>query len=252
MFNFKSYILLTTLALVFTACQQETDSTALATGHIQLRLSTDDALRTRAQQDVSDISSWYAVVSNGSETLFDQQIGNQLSAREFDPGTYSISVRNYHDTDAALAANSGWGDAYHTGSVSNVEISAGGTAYVHIACGRSENAKFRLDYTEFSGIIDALTISSPRQLTFAYSEGTLANEAFFEPGATLTYTITYTISGETKTTETQTLTLGTAATVSILKIKSDIYGSIIVNLTCDNTFEGDAQSDIVIDGASGM
>lgn len=244
--------ILSCTALLFTACQQ-TDEPILTDGkgHIQLRLSADNGVSTRAMQDVEDISTWYAVVSNGSETLYDQQISGELGARAFDPGTYAIDVRNYNDVDVANAAKSGWGDAYYTGSASDIEVSAGGTAYVHIACGRALNAKFRLDYSEFSGIINALTITEPKTLTFAYSDGTLANEAFFPPKSALTYTITYTIGNETKTTEQQTLTLGDAATVSILKIKSDIYGTLSISLTCDNEFEGDAQSDIIIDGASG-
>lgn len=244
--------ILSCTALLFAACQQ-TDEPILTDGkgHIQLRLSADNGVSTRAMQDVEDVSTWYAVVSNGSETLYDQQISGELGARPFDPGTYAIDVRNYNDVDAANAAKSGWGDAYYTGSASDIEVSAGGTAYVHIACGRALNAKFRLDYSEFSGVINALTITEPKALTFAYSDGTLANEAFFPPKSALTYTINYTIGDDTKTTEPQTLTLGDAATVSILKIKSDIYGTLSISLTCDNEFEGDAVSDITIDAASG-
>ena len=244
--------ILSCTALLFVACQQADEpSFSDGKGHIQLRLSADNGVRTRAMQDVEDVSAWYAVVSNGSETLYDQQIGSELAARAFDPGTYAIDVRNYDDADAANATKDGWGDAYYTGSATDIEVSAGGTAYVHIACGRALNAKFRLDYSEFSGIINALAISAPKALTFSHSDGTLANEAFFPPKSAITYTITYTIGDETKTTEPQTLTLGDAATVSILKIKSDIYGVISVSLTCDNEFEGDAESDIIIDGASG-
>lgn len=251
--RFSIYIVFTmAFALVFAACQQDSDPTSAgAQGHILLRLSTDNTLRTRAMQDVEDVSTWYAVVSDGTQTLYDQQISGELGARPFNPGTYAIDVRNHNDVDAANNANGGWGDAYYTGSARDIEVSAGGTAYVHIACGRALNAKFRLDYSEFSGIINALTITSPKTLTFAYAEGTLAREAFFPPHTEITYTINYTIGDDTKTTEPQTLTLGDAATVSILKIKSDIYGTLSVSLTCDNEFEGDAESIIAINGASG-
>ena len=251
--RFSIYIVFTmAFALVFAACQQDSDPTSAgAQGHILLRLSTDNTLRTRAMQDVEDVSTWYAVVSDGTQTLYDQQISGELEARPFNPGTYAIDVRNYNDVEAANNANGGWGDAYYTGSASDIEVSAGGTAYVHIACGRALNAKFRLDYSEFSGIINALTITSPKALTFAYAEGTLAREAFFPPHTEITYTINYTIGDDTKTTEPQTLTLGDAATVSILKIKSDIYGTLSVSLTCDNEFESDAESIIAINGASG-
>ena len=237
-------------ATLFEACRQE-DSLAPGKGHICLRLSADDATLTRAQQDVTNPASWYAIITDATSTLYDDQIGDVLEARDFDAGTYNISVRSYDDADAALAANDGWGAAYHEGSANNVEVSAGGTAYVHISCGRALNAKFRLDYSEFSGIIKALTISSPKNLTFSYTDGTLANEAYFTPNSTLTYTITYTFGDVTKTTDVQTLTLGGAATVSTLVIKSDINGALNINLTCDDEFEGDAQSDIIIDGSSG-
>lgn len=234
------------------ACQQEESSPVLSgKGRICLSLSADDALQTRAQRDVEDPSTWYAVITDGTSTLYDQQISGQLGARDFDAGTYNIAVRSHNDLDAAIAGDNGWGAAYFEGAANNVEVSAGGTAYVHIACGRALNAKFRLSYSTFSGIINAFTITAPKAITFAYADGTLAREAFFAPNATLTYTINYTLGGTTKTTEPQTLTLGGAATVSTLVIKSDINGELNVSLTCDDEFEDDAESEITINGATG-
>ena len=235
--------------MVSASCHQE--DVAIERGHIVLRLSTDDAVSTRALQDVSNVETWHANVSNESETLYDGLIGNGLETMLFDAGVYAIDVRNYDTMADANNASNGWGAAYHEGSASNVLVSAGGTAYVNISCGRALNAKFRLDYSEFSGVIDGFAITVPRTITFSHADGTLANEAFFAPNATITYTITYTIAGETKTTTARTLTLGGAATVSTLRIKSDIHGQLSISLTCDNEFEGDAQSDITIDGASG-
>ncbi len=243
-------ILFCGFAFLLAACQQD-DLAVADKGYIHLLLSADDGLSTRTIQDVDDVSTWYALVANESETLYDQQIGNELGNRPFDPGTYSISVRNYNDADEANATDNGWGAAYHTGSVSDIEVSAGGTAYVHISCGRALNAKFRLDYSGFSGIINAFTISAPKNLTFSYTAGTLAREAFFPPHSTLTYTINYTLGEATKSTELQTLTLGGAATVSTLRIKSDITGNVSLSLTCDDEMEGDVASEIDIDGASG-
>lgn len=238
--------------LLLSSCQQEEGTLPKGDkGYIQVRLSADDALRTRAMRDVENVSTWYAVVSDGTTTLYDQQIGNELAAREFDPGTYSISVRNYNDAEAANEANGGWGDAYHTGEANGIEVAAGGTAYVHVTCGRALNAKFRLSYSGFSGTIDAFTITSPKSLTFAYADGTLSREAFFAPNTTITYTITYTLGGVTKTTDPQTLTLGAAATLSTLVIKSDVNGAIAISLTCDNEYEDDAEAVITIDGTTG-
>lgn len=246
----RRFLIILLSSVLLAACQQD-ESLAPGQGHICLRLSADDAVQTRAQQDVADPSSWYAVVTDGTSTLYDDQIGDVLGARTFDAGTYNIAVRSHNDLDAAIASENGWGAAYHEGAANNVEVSAGGTAYVHIACGRALNAKFRLDYSEFSGIIDALTITAPKTITFAHSAGTLNREAFFAPNSTLTFTITYTLADVTRTTDAQTLTLGAAATVSILRIKSDVNGGIMVSLICDDEFEGDAQSDIIIDGTSG-
>lgn len=249
----KFLTILLCIPFFLAACQQDEDIQALAEGkgYIQLQLSTDDGLSTRAIQDVENVSTWFAVISKDGETLYNQPIGNVLGTRPFDPGTYSISVRSHNNADAANVSDNRWGEAYHTGEANGIEISAGGTAYVHITCGRALNAKFRLDYSEFSGIINTFTISAPRSLTFSYAAGTLAREAYFAPNTTITYTINYTLGDNTKTTEAQTLTLGGAATVSILKIKSDIHGNVSLSLTCDDEFEGDAESDIIIDGASG-
>lgn len=245
-------IILLCIPFFLTACQQE-DVSALQSGkgRICLRLSADYAAQTRALQDIDDPSTWFAIVSDGASTLYDQQIGDRLEALDFEAGTYDIAVRSHDDLSAAVAANNGWGAAYFEGSADGVEVSAGGTAYVHVACGSALNAKFRISYSEFSGIIDALSITVPKTLTFAYADGTLAREAFFAPNAAITYTITYTLGGITKTTEPQTLTLGGAATVSTLAIKSDINGELSISLSCDDEFLDDAESDITINGATG-
>ena len=246
----KKIIYTICVAFLLTACQQEEENTpGGGKGYIALSVATDEVAATRAMQDVADISNWYAVVTADGTTLYDNQIGSTLTSQPFEPGTYTISVRSHADAEAANAAAGGWGEAYHTGTASDIEVSAGGTAYVHVACGRAQNAKLRLDYAAFSGIIDAFTISTPKQLTFAYADGTLSREAFFPPLTTLTYTITYTIAGETKTTMAQQLTLGAAATVSTLRIKSDISGGVSVSLTCDDAYEGDDEAVIDIDGA---
>lgn len=248
----QTLTILLCLPLFLAACQQdESYSAQSAQGHIMLSLSADDALQTRAQQDVEDPSAWIATITTEGSTLYDQPIGNGLAAQSFDPGIYSIAVRNYADADAANAALEGWGAAYHTGQATDVEVSAGGTAYVHIACGRAQNAKFRLDYSTFSGIINSLTVTAPKTITFSYADGTLSREAFFAPNAALTYAIDYTIDGNTKTTEPMTLTLGGAATVTTLSIKSNISGELSISLTCDDEFEGDAESDIIIDATTG-
>lgn len=239
------------LALVLAACQQEDGLIATDKGYIQLQLSADDGLSTRAMQDVDNVSTWFAVITKDGDTVYNQPIGNVLGDRPFNPGIYSISVRSHNNADAANLSDNRWGEAYHTGKATNVEVSAGGTAYVHISCDRALNAKFRLDYSEFSGIINAFTISAPKSLVFSYAAGTLAREAYFAPNTTITYTINYTLGTETKTTEAQTLTLGDAATVSILRIKSDIHGTVSLSLICDDEFEDNATSFIDIDGATG-
>ncbi len=244
-------MVLATLLLV--ACQNDEIASEVPAGkgHIQLRLSADDALQTRTLQDVTDVETWYAVVSNASETFYNKQIGTELEALPFEAGTYSIAVRNYDTMADAIAAADGWGVAYYEGTATDVEVSAGGIAYVNINCGKALNAKFRLDYSEFSGIINSFTVTSPKTITFSYAAGTLANEAFFAPNATLTYTINYTIAGETKTTTAQTLTLGAAATVSILRIKSDTNGGVVVALTYDDEFETEGEVAINLDGTTG-
>lgn len=249
----KHILTLIITILLFVACQSNEEQLApTGKGYIQLSLSADDDLQTRAIRDVSNVSTWYAVVTNAAnETLYDQQIGTELSTIPFDAGTYSVSVRNYDNMAEANLAKEGWGDAYHTGTATDVELSAGGTSYVHVNCGRALNAKFMLNYAEFSGIVNNLTIYAPRSLTFSYANGTLSNVAYFMPQTMLTYTINYTLGTETKTTEPQVLTLGAAATVSTLYIRSDVNGSLAISLTCDNEYAGEDNPEILLDGPAG-
>ncbi len=239
--------------ILFVACQGNDDQLLPSgKGYIQLSLSADDDQPTRAIQDVSNVGTWYAVLMNATgEILYDRQIGTELSTIPFEAGMYSVSVRNFNDMAEANLSDEGWGSAYHEGEATDVELSAGGTSYVHVNCGRALNAKFALNVAEFSGIVNTVTIYAPRSVVFSYANGTLSREAFFAPQTMLTYTINYTLGTETKTTEPQVLTLGDAATVSTLYIRSDVNGGISISLTCDSEYEEEDYPEILLDGPSG-
>ena len=243
----------------FSACsndeQHNIDSTK---GYINLGVTTDNTLATRAIQD-APVAKWYAVVTNedgdyvygtaGSKDL----IGTTLSTKPLAAGSYNVAVANFATNDAWLTANDGFGAAYYEGNASEQTVTAGQTTDVDIDCGKAKNAKFNIVSSGFSGTALTVNVTAPRTLTFdkTATPSTIGKDAFFAPKAQLTYTITYTINGNTKTSDAKTITLGEAGSASTLTIKSNKNGTISVSITYDDAYNGGTTDEIEIDAATG-
>lgn len=242
-----------TAMLSLNSCSSEEDLMSTeGYGFINLDVSNDDAMVTRDVQDVTNVSTWYAKVNNGTSDVYNEQIGTKLATQPFAQGTYSVTVSNYASLSAANNAKDGWGDAYYEGETeSDITVTAGQTTDLAIACGKAKNAKFKLNTSGFSGTINEVVVENSRKVTFKSSDGTLSKEAFFVAGDKLKYTINYTINSITKTTAEKTLTLGGAATVNTLTIKSNSNGTINVTITYNDSFTTGTEASIEFDAATG-
>lgn len=241
-----------TAMLSLNSCSNEEElMSAEGCGFISINVSNDDAMVTRDVQSVTNISTWYAKVNNGTSDVYDEAIGTKLATQPFAQGTYSVTVSNYASLSAANTAKDGWGDAYYEKTETGITVTAGQTTTCPIACGTAKNAKFKLNTSGFSGTINEVVVKNSRTVTFKNSEGTLNKEAFFEAGDQLKYTINYTINNITKTTAEKTLTLGGAATVNTLTIKSNSNGTINVTITYNDSFTTGTEASIEFDAATG-
>ncbi len=240
----------------FNACTSEDGYLDKNKGYIKLGVTIDDAIATRATQN-ANVAEWYAVVTNGDgDPVFGTVaakalIGTTLGTTPLAAGSYNVAVSNFADDDDWLTANDGFGAAYYEGNASNQAVTAGNTTNVAIECGMAKNAKFSIASAGFSGTALTVNVSAPRTLTFDKANSTIDNDAFFAASAELTYTITYTINGITKTSAAKTFTLGGAGSASVLTIASNSNGTISVTITYDDEYTTGETSTITIDAATG-
>ena len=250
----------------FSACSNDEENVLSDKGYINLGVTIDNTLATRATQDAT-VADWYAVVTNGDgDAVFGTLatkalIGTTLATTPLNKGSYNVAVANFADDDDWLTANGGFGAAYYEGSADNQEVKAGETKEVSISCGKSQNAKFSIASGGFNGSALKVDVTSPRTLSFdkaCTTIGTPTNtapintDAFFAPKAELTYTITYTINGINKTSTAKTITLGDAGSASTLTISSDSNGKLsVITITYNDEYGKGNNQEIEINGATG-
>lgn len=247
----------------FSACSNDEENVKANMGYIDLNVSTDQILTTRAD---ADASTYYALISNGSDYVYGtagnyKLIGTELATTGFAvsnaQGTlsYEVAVANFAKETDWATANNGYGAAYYIGSAtSNVTLTPGSTTPVDISCGKAQNARFEIAAGGFAGTALKVTITDPRTLTFdkAATPSTISKVAYFTAGQTITYDVDYTINGKTKKLEGKSLQLGGAGTNNVLTIKSDQNGYISISITYDDTYAtGGSTKTIDINSADG-
>ena len=236
---------------------KQEQSENVGTGYIRINTTADDAVITRA---AADITTFKAKVYTGgvdgtykwgTKTSY-AAITSDLGTTAMEAATYTGDVRNYDDDDDALAANSGYGAPYWTGS-NTVTVVAATSTDVTVACGKPKNTKLILNAPAFGGTALSLNITAPRTLTFTWdNDGKVFDHsaAFFAPAAELSYTITYTINGNTKTTAAKELTMGAAGTAKKITVASNNNGTISLTITTED-FDEAVESTITFDAATG-
>ena len=269
----------------FSACSNDEENLDATMGYINLGVTIDNAIATRATQNAT-VADWYAYVTDESDYLWGVEgtkwligsthDGNNLSTKPFSAGTYTVSVSNYQDLDAALAANSPYGAAYYEKNGETVTVIAGQTATPTIACGKAKNAQLTVSATGFAGSALSVEITSAksvnksteaetdqnRSMTFTWTKDGDTwdhSEAYFRASdegnnTKVSYTITYDINTYTNKTVSGDLILGTAGTRKNIKIASNDQGNIVLTITYDDEFTYDSENDqevITIDGSTG-
>lgn len=241
----KLFTIFCTAALIC-ACTNENEPTLNENyGYIDLGLTADNTVTSRATQTVDNLTGWTIKVGETTYTG---------ASQAFAAGTYTITAHNYADDAAACAANSNWGAARYEGSVENVTVTAGTTATPTIACGTAKNARLKVVFADsFKAIVKtgySLTTTGDRALAFTASNTDAL--AYYAASANVGYDLVFTLnSSETPKTISGTVTLGAAATEKTITVSANTNGTINISISIDNEFTNGGNEDITIDASTG-
>ena len=247
----KKYLMTVVAALAaasFTSCSNELDmfdpiSSEKAT--INLNITNDNVMVTRAEGNVPDASSWYITVGSNSQIQV-----STLSSKKYEEGTYNITVSNYTNEAAAITAN----EAYYEGTNTNQELKKGSNS-ITVACGKAKNCRIKADLAglaDFTAITDAkLTVSqasvSPRELNSTNTTGYF----YAGTGKTISYQLDYKYNSTQMTALTGSITDPAAATEYQVKVVTNSNGTITLTVTYDTEFTTETAETITIDAATG-
>ena len=246
--------------LSISSCSSEEDVNmpgAEGVGYISLNTSTEDAVITRADADITTFKAKVYTGGVGGTYAWGTKdayapITASINTTPMSPADYVVDVRNYDDMAAALAANSNFGAAYWEGQA-NVTVVTATSTPVTVDCGKPKNTKLILNASAFGGTALSLNVTAPRTLAFAWDNSTKVfdhAESFFAPEAELSYTISYTINGIEKVTSAKTLTMGAAGTAKKLTIASNTNGTITLSITTED-FDEAVEETLTFDAATG-
>lgn len=244
-------IYLAALTLAMTACVSNDDLNPVDNyGYIDVNVSNDPVMVTRADQTVSgtDLSSW-TITANG-ET--DYNLGETTKVKA---GTYSITASSHTSLEAAL---DGWGNAYYTGTVNNIQVNAGETAEPVIQCGKAQNARIQVTFnfttekiTDYSLTLDPSAQENDGKRNLTYNNSNSGRLAYFAAEAVIPYTLKYKYSGGSEQTINKSITLGEAATESIISVSSNDNGTITLSVTFNDEFDKGTNHEFTFDAATG-
>ena len=247
----KNFLPIIALALSATACVSDADlDVADNKGYINVSVSADNSMETRAEQTVSDFSDWAITVRKSSEA-------NDIkwsSGKAFAAGTYSVTAKRFGGEDRAYTQNNDWGDAYYEGTTTeSVTVVAGKSADATIICGQAKNARLKVKvnslpeaFTEVSVV--ANNAANTRTLTF--NSSTNNKPAYFMATEQVSYTLKYKYNGTDKL-NSGVITMKGAATENIITVSANDNGLISVTIKYDDAFGNGNSSTITIDAATG-
>ena len=249
----KKYLMTVVAALAaasFTSCTNEIDMFESLTSEkatIDLNITNDDAVVTRAIQNATTSAWWAKMYEN------EWAYANTLEKQTYTTGNHTIQVGNFKSQAEAMP-NGEAGSAYYTltKSVNFVK----GTNTVEFACGTAKNGKVTVDWSgtaDVAGLTmtsvaasQVATENTPAR-TYTYTAG---GDAYFYAGAEVTFTINYTYNSVAKTI-TKKITPA-AATQYAFNVSANSNGTITtLSITYDDGMTNGAATTTTIDAATG-
>ena len=228
-----------------TSCVNEVDMFKTnGTGKINLSITNDDVLSLETRASVTSSTDWYVKVNTDEAITLSDLQGKAYSASQ--SNTLSVYYKN-STLEAALAANSGWGEPCWEGTSGNFAIEAGKTASVTVDCGEAKNAAFTVVFNEtFTNVATNYKVTaSMNSRTLDFTENN--QEAYYAPGE-LTYTVTATVNSKPVSIS-KKLTL-VEGKKYVLNVKANTNGTIGLTINYTEMVDGEAQN-VTIDAATG-
>lgn len=250
----KTFLFAAFAALCMTSCMNEEFPNAPQVsekgyGYINLNVSNDPTLQTRASRTATDFSNWTI------QTQLSTEEERKLWSREtaYEAGKYTVYAYSHFGENSWQTANSGYGAAYYEGCTQEpVDVQAGKTATANINCGTAQNAKLTVIITDMPEAFQNVVVNAVRNAHKTLElDGSTHKEAFFEAEEEVSYSINYTYNGKTMEIADQTIKMAGAATDNIITIKANNNGLITVNITYDDSFAEGNKAEITFDAATG-
>ena len=237
-------IYLAALTLAMTACVSNDDLNPVDNyGYIDVNVSNDPIMQTRAATKVADLSAWIVKANNGSEDITLTTASTKVKA-----GTYTVSAKSHESEAVALQANEGWGAAYYMGTSASVEVTPGSKKNVTVECGTAKNARLKVQFNLVSNFTE-YNLTAERGLVFS-SANAVSALAYYAATEEVEYTLSYKYNGTQKEI-TGKITMNGAATENIISIASNDNGTISVTVNYDDTFGTGNSENLEFDAATG-
>ena len=259
-------IYLAALTLAMTACVSNDDLNPVDNyGYIDVNVSNDPVMVTRAEQSVSDLSGWTITATNTDQQGLTYDL---INSSVVPAGTYKIEVSSHSSMEAANKTGGGnLGAPYYTCETSvegssyndqtvnqNVTVNAGRTSTSTIYCGSAKNTRIKLDNQlnqglsedKFSNVsLNADAVDQRPAVTLIHG-----NTAYYNPQTTINYSISYTYGGSPKQITDLQIQTGDAATEKIITLISNSSGQITVTISVNDQFETSVEN-LTFDAATG-
>lgn len=242
-------IYLAALTLAMTACVSNEDLNPVDNyGYIDVNVSNDPVMVTRAEQTVDDVNSWTITTKKSNEN----ESKAWSSTTAYEAGTYTVNAQNYADEDEWKTANGNYGAAFYQGE-DDVEVSAGTTVEAEISCGTAQNAKLTVTIAEMPTAFSNVKLTATRDASTNLEFPGINNktEAFFGAQEVVYYSLSYEYNEEEKSILNQTITMAGAATNNVITISANSNGLISVSIKYDDAFGKGNNSTIQFDAATG-
>lgn len=237
------------LGMCMTSCMNDEFPNAVQYGYINLNVSNDPVMVTRAEGDPN-----WQLSATKDEVIY---TGIVYGTNKVPAGTYAITAKSHASIDEANTKNT-YGEPYFEGESDETVISAGQSKNVVIDCGQAKNSKLtlvnNLNSDVFTNVkLNAITINPNRELSLS-SEN---SSAFYSIGTEVAYNISYTYNGSKEETtidnnnENYKITINEAAKDYQIKLTSTDNGNIHVSVTYNGEFDTIESEDFTIDAATG-
>ena len=235
------------LGMCMTSCMNDEFPNAVQYGYINLNVSNNPVMVTRA----GELSWQFSATKNG-----ESYSGFVSGANKVPAGTYTITAQSHDSEEAANTFNT-YGEPYFEGKSAETVISAGKSENVEINCGTAKNSKLtlvnKLNDNVFADV--KLNATSPnRELSLSYDN----SSAFYSKGTEVRYNISYKYNGSHAETviknngEDYIITIVEAAQDYQIKLTSTDNGTINVTVTYNGKFDTIESEDFTIDAATGQ